>query len=76
MINELFFDPELKTRVIDLISLKSEKNESYVHPAEKSINEFIFNELEKAENVFNSLSGRKEKEVDLDGLFRNIVKTY
>ncbi len=76
MVNELSFDAELKTRIKDLISLKSGKNESYMHSAERTINEFILNEIEKAENIFNSLAGRKEKEVDLDGLFRNILKNY
>lgn len=76
MVNELSFNTELKTRIKDLISLKSGKNESYIHPAERTINEFILNEIEKAENIFNSLAGRKEKEVDLDGLFRNILKNY
>ncbi|MES2516416.1 MAG: nucleotidyltransferase domain-containing protein [Bacteroidota bacterium] len=76
MVNELSFDAELKTRIKDLIDLKSGQNENYVHPAERTLNEFIFNELEKAKQMFNSLAGRKEKDVDLDGLFRNIVKNY
>ncbi len=76
MVNELVFESDLKTSIKDLIALKSEKNESYIHPAEKTINEFIFKELKKAENIYDSLAGRKENEVDLDDLFRKIVKNY
>ncbi len=76
MVNELSFDQKLKDKIVALIELKSVKNESYVHPAEKDLNTFIIAELAVAKDKFESLSGRKEREVDLDSLFKQIVKTY
>ncbi|MES2133105.1 MAG: nucleotidyltransferase domain-containing protein [Bacteroidota bacterium] len=75
MVNELFFDEDLKQRIISLIELKSGKSESYMHPAEKEINAFIVFELGRAEARFNTLPGRTEKNVELDELFKKIVKT-
>ena len=76
MVKELSFDEKLKTKIKDLIDLKSTKIESYIHPAEKDLNYFITKELEIADKAFENLSGRKEREVDLDFLFKRIVKTY
>jgi predicted nucleotidyltransferase len=76
MVNGLSFGQVLKEKVVYLIDLKSGKEESYTHPNEKEINIFITEELEKAEKAFNGLRGRKVKDIDLDALFRNIVKTY
>jgi predicted nucleotidyltransferase len=76
MIEELSFSSELKSKIYALIKLKSGKNESYIHPAEKELNTFITEELEKAGNASKGLRGRKEKEVDLDSLFRNVLKNY
>jgi hypothetical protein len=76
MVNELSFDQGLKDKIVGLIELKSGKTEKYIHSAEKDLNAFITIELGKAETAFESLSGRKEKDVDLDSLFRQIVQTY
>ncbi|TAE79317.1 MAG: nucleotidyltransferase domain-containing protein [Bacteroidetes bacterium] len=76
MVNELSFDQNLKDKIVTLIELKSDKTEKYMHTAEKDLNNFITKELEIADNAFENLSGRKEREVDLDFLFRQIVKTY
>lgn len=76
MVNELTFDEQLKNQIADLIVLKSSQTEKYMHPAEHNLNAFISNELAAANFVFHGLSGRKHKEVDLDTLFKQIVKTY
>lgn len=76
MVNELSFDQNLKDKIVNLIGLKSGKTERYIHPAEKDLNAFITNELMKASAAFEGLSGRKQREVDLDSLFKQIVKTY
>ncbi|MBI3134569.1 MAG: nucleotidyltransferase domain-containing protein [Bacteroidetes bacterium] len=76
MVNELDFDTNLKARIKELVVLKSGKTESYIHLAETALNEFILTELTRAAEVFESLRGRKEKEVDLDALFIQIVKGY
>ena len=76
MVNELSFEKVLKDKIISLIELKSGKAESYIHSAEKELNIFITEELKKTEKAFESLPGRKEKDVDLDTLFRQIVKNY
>lgn len=76
MVNELTFDEALKQKIKELIVLKSAKVESYIHPAQTALNAFISLELQKTEQAFDTLPGRKEKEVDLDALFRTIVKTY
>jgi predicted nucleotidyltransferase len=76
MVNELNFDESLKTRIKELIELKSGKNESYIHPAEKELNSFISEQLKLSVERFNSLPGRKERNVDLDSLFKTILKDY
>lgn len=76
MLNELEFSDALKNRINDLIKLKSTKAESYLHPAENELAEFIKKELAKAEQIAPTLKGRKEKEVDLDSFFRHGLKTY
>ncbi len=76
MVNELSFDNSLKDRIKELMALKSSKGEGYMHPAENNLNEFISLELEAATKAFDGLAGRKEKEVDLDALFKQIIKTY
>lgn len=76
MVNELSFDQNLKDKIATLIDLKSGKTEKYIHSAEKDLNSFITKELEIADKAFENLSGRKEREVDLDSLFKQIVKAY
>ena len=75
MVDELSFDQQLKQRIYELVDLKSTKSEGYMHPAEENVNAFIRTELEKAAQVSPSLKGRKEKEIDLDALFKQLVMT-
>jgi len=76
MVNELDFDETLKSTIKNLIALKSHQNESYMHPKQKELNTFITSELNTATRAFNGLGGRKQREVDLDGLFKEVLKTY
>jgi len=76
MVDELAIDQNLKHRIGQLVELKSTKSEGYMHPAEEDLNQFIRIELEKAGQASASLKGRKEKEIDLDTLFQQIVMTY
>jgi predicted nucleotidyltransferase len=76
MVNELNFDSKLKERIKQLIELKSGQNESYIHPAEKELSEFIREQLNIANEKANTLQGRKDKIVDLDEFFRHGLKTY
>lgn len=76
MVNQLTFDQNIKDRIVSLINLKSGKTEKYIHFAEKDLNTFITNELKTASLAFEGLAGRKQREVDLDSLFKEIVQTY
>jgi uncharacterized protein len=76
MISELSFQEALKEHIRRLVVLKSGKTESYVHPVENELNAFIRKEIDSAEIASATLRGRNEKEVDLDALFRTVIKTY
>lgn len=74
MVDDLAFDSSLKKRINELMILKSGKNESYLHPPEHSLQSFITSELEKATTAAAHLTARKEKEVDLDTVFKQLIK--
>ena len=74
MVNVLQFDERLKERIAALIALKSTKSESYIHPAEHDLNGFIAAEIRNAEQAFDSLPGRKKKDIPLDLFFSQVVK--
>ena len=76
MVNELDLDSKLKTRIDELVQLKSGKNESYIHHAEKELTIFISEQLMIADEKAPTLAGRKNKNVDLDEFFRYGLKTY
>jgi len=74
MVEGLDFDISLKDRIRSLVTLKSGKNESYIHYAEKELSDFIGSEILSSGNIANTLRGRKEKNITLDPLFREIIK--
>ncbi|HOY41039.1 MAG TPA: nucleotidyltransferase domain-containing protein [Chitinophagales bacterium] len=76
MVDELDFDDDLKIKIKELVALKALKNESYMHYEELKINDFIRNEVDQAEHKAKGLSGMKNKNVDLDSLFLEIIKKY
>jgi uncharacterized protein len=73
MLHGLDIDPLLVKRIEELIELKSEKNESYIHPKEPLLNDFIAEQFLRAENESNSLKSRSDKKIDLDTLFLKIL---
>jgi predicted nucleotidyltransferase len=75
MVRQLKFSDVLKERIVQLVALKATKNEGYAHTAEKTLERFIAAEIHTAEKVFNSLPARKVRDVHLDDLFRQIVKS-
>lgn len=76
MLNELEISPSIKSRILELIELKSHQHESYVHPMEQELNDFIKTVFDQSGVASLSLKGRKEKQVDLDGLFLQILNQY
>ena len=75
MLNELSIDKLLRNKIKDLIALKAGKMESYVHPKEPELNEFIRGQLDLAKDMVDTLPGRKEKHENLDIFFRKVLKT-
>lgn len=76
MLEELEMNNRLREFVKELVLLKSEKAESYLHPANQELNRFIADCYRKADEASPSLKGRLSKEVDLDGLFLELLNQY
>jgi predicted nucleotidyltransferase len=76
MVNELSFDLQLKNRIVELIELKANKKESYIHPEEIALNHFIATEIASTGQEVKGLEGRRDKKVDLDSLFVSIIRGY
>lgn len=74
MVDELDFDINLKNRIKELIVLKAGKNEDYLHPREIEIIQFIREQIDISDSKANTLSGIKNKQVDLDELFLRVIK--
>jgi uncharacterized protein len=74
MVQQLIFEPALKQRIRELVVLKAGKSEKYLHPAEHALNDFIATEIQTAEAACAQLGARRDKDVDLDGLFQQIIK--
>ena len=73
MLDELEIPAALRTRIYELIELKSGKNEDYMHPQEPEMNAFIREQFERSEKESANLKGRKQKSVDLDGAFLTVL---
>ena len=76
MLDELSIDKDIRNRIRELIHLKAAKEESYIHPKEPALNEFIREQLDIAQKIADTLPGRKDKHLDLDNFFRKVIKTY
>lgn len=76
MVSNLEFDQELKDRITALVTLKATESEGYMHPAEPALNNFITENIAIASAIANQLGGRKERGVDLDKVFVEILKNY
>lgn len=75
MLDELDMDNALRLYVRELVSLKAERPESYLHPANPELIRFIATCYEKAAEVSPTLKG-SSKEVDLDKLFLELLNRY
>lgn len=76
MLNELSFADVLKKRIRELMVLKSGKNKNYTHPAERELNLFIVSELGTLRAFAEHLPVRKEKDVDLDEILKQLITFY
>jgi len=75
MTEHLPIEVKLRKHIEELIVLKSGLPESYIHTVEKDLNALICTEIANAERAFNGLGGRNANEIQLDMVFRQIVKT-
>ncbi|MFM7023456.1 MAG: DNA polymerase beta superfamily protein [Flavobacteriales bacterium] len=76
MLDELELENDFKKHIYSLIEMKATKDESYIHQKESEIIDFITEQVHLAKGKYNELSGRKEKHVDLDTYFREVLKKY
>ncbi|MFM2393688.1 MAG: hypothetical protein RLZZ546_1670 [Bacteroidota bacterium] len=69
LIQKLDLDNHLKERINELIELKSNKDENYLHPQENEINHFIESCIIKAESIAAYLPVSKGNIEDFNSLF-------
>jgi predicted nucleotidyltransferase len=72
MLEKLPIDKEIKLRIYELISLKSVKEESYLHPREEKLNTFINELISYADEKSASLPASKG---DIEQLNSFFIKT-
>jgi len=73
MLDRLNIPAAIKTRIQELIALKSGKGEGYLHSGENEIFEFISTNISNAESVANSLPAAKGQFEELDNIFRTTL---
>jgi len=76
LLEELEMDSNLRSYVKELIVIKAEKAESYLHPANPELIRFIATCYEKAGEIASSLKGSASKEADLDNIFLELLTRY
>jgi len=69
MLNGLDLPANLKTRIGELIEIKSTTSETYLHKGEKELLEFIKTCIERADNESQSLPASKGQMSDLNDFF-------
>lgn len=69
MLNGLYLPANLKTRIGELIEIKSTISETYLHQGEKELLEFIKACIERADNESQSLPASKGQMSDLNDFF-------
>jgi predicted nucleotidyltransferase len=69
MLNRLDLSKNLKTRIGELIEIKSSISETYLHKGENDLIEFMKVCIERAENESQSLPASKAKMTDLNDFF-------
>lgn len=73
MLDKLNISTKTKTKIQDLINLKSGKGEGYLHSGEEEIFEFISGNISKADSISQSLPPAKGEFEELDKFFRNTI---
>ena len=73
MLENLDIDAAVKKRIYELINLKATASESYMHPQEKLINDFIAENIAHAEAIGKTLPGSKGKLSDMNAFFIKTV---
>jgi len=73
MVDELEFGLEIKNQIKELVVLKSQKNEEYLHEREDGLIQFMKGILKSAEQRFKDLKGARNKKMDLDSFLRRWV---
>lgn len=73
MLSELTLSSKLKTRIEELIELKSTISETYLHQGEKVLIEFMLSCIERAEKESKGLPTSKGNITELNNFFRKIL---
>jgi len=68
-------DAGLKAKVASLISLKATQAESYVHPHEILLEQFLADSIAVCDSAASSLPSRKPDHARLDEFFRKTIRT-
>ncbi|MEQ8479010.1 nucleotidyltransferase domain-containing protein [Fulvivirga sp.] len=67
-------DGKVKDKITELIEIKSGQSESYLHPLEPLITDFLNHEIELNENVATDLPASKGNFEQLDEFYRKVIK--
>lgn len=65
--------PDIKLKIMCLLEIKSNSNESYLHPKDELLNQFIFSELEQTKVKSNTLKANEFDALELDKFFRKQI---
>lgn len=66
-------DPAMRTKIENLIALKATKGESYFHPNDWELFEFMERLISENEKKAKSLSGSKADKAQMEKVFREII---
>lgn len=69
-------DQKVKTITLKLIELKAVQEESYMHPQEPQLNEYLFQAIEKCSLIASTLPSPKPDKDQLNTSFRNMINKY
>jgi uncharacterized protein len=66
--------PHIQAKVKELIAIKAQQDEKYLHPKETIITDFLRETLSFNQENASSLKARMKMNEELDGVFRNNIK--
>jgi len=66
---------KVKHKINEMIKIKADKSESYLHPKEPLISNFLASEIEKNEAVANDLTAAKGDFELLNNFYRKVIKS-